>query len=52
MGPDQQVTDEDHLIWMSKKELIKAISSAPATLRSGATFSAVASSLTSVATKG
>ena len=29
LGPDQQVTDEDHLIWMGAKDISNALSRAP-----------------------
>ena len=51
-GPDQQITEEDYLIWMSARELSTALARDPHSLRNGAQFSPVRSTLTSIHSKG
>ena len=48
IGPDQQVTDEDFLVWMDARDLSKKLAEEPPTLVSEARFSAVGSTLTSL----
>ena len=52
LGPDQQVTEEDFMIWMSARDLQNAIASEPQSLRSSHQVSAIRSSLTAVDSKG
>lgn len=51
LGPDQQVTEEDHLIWMSTDEMRKALREEPLSLRNSDQLSAVGSTLASVDSK-
>ena len=52
IGPDEQVTEEDYLIWMSGKEVSSALSREPASIKKGAQIAAVQSSMASIDTKG
>lgn len=52
LGPDQQVTEEDYLIWMSAKELSNALAREPQLLRNGAQVSSIRSTLTAIDSKG
>ena len=52
IGPDEQITEEDYLIWMSGKEVSSALSREPASIKRGAQISAVQSSMASIDTKG
>ena len=52
LGPDQQVTEEDYLIWTSAKDMQNALSRKPQSLQSSAQVSSIRSSLTSVDSKG
>lgn len=53
LGPDQQVTEEDYLIWMGADDLTHALARAPKGLQRAARVSAVASpTVTSVGTNG
>ena len=52
IGPDEQVTDEDYLVWMSANDMSKALSQKPLSLKSGAQVSTMRSQLTSIASKG
>ena len=52
IGPDQQVTDEDFLIWMSAEDLSNSLDDEPQTLQSLQQLSAVRPSVTSIDSKG
>ena len=52
VGPDQQVTDEDYLIWMSAEDLSNTLDAEPQSLQSLDQLSAVRSSVTSIDSKG
>ncbi|MBT8460569.1 MAG: hypothetical protein KJN60_12940 [Boseongicola sp.] len=52
IGPDQQVTEEDYLVWMSANDMINALSQPPQSLKSSGKVSAIREQLTSVAAKG
>jgi len=52
IGPDQQVTEEDYLIWMNANDMSNALSQAPQSLKPGAQVSTIRSQLTSIASKG
>ena len=52
IGPDQQVTEEDYLIWMSSDDMANALAGDPPSLQSSAQVSPVRSTLTSIDTKG
>lgn len=51
LGPDQQVTEEDFLIWMSAKDLSNALVREPQSLQNDQ-VSAIGSALTSIDSKG
>ena len=51
LGPDQQVTEEDYLIWMGANDMANMVSRAPASLQSAATVSAVQTAASSVDAK-
>lgn len=52
LGPDQQVTEEDYLIWMSAKDIENVLASAPDSLQTGKVLSSVTSTLTRIDIKG
>lgn len=52
LGPNQQVTEEDYLIWMSANDMANTLAQAPQSLQRGASVSAIQSSAASVDTKG
>lgn len=52
IGPDQQVTDEDYLIWMNATDMNNALSREAQSLRSGTQVSAIRPSVTSIDSKG
>ncbi len=52
LGPDQQVTEEDYMIWMSAKDISNALAREPQSLQKSAQVSAIGSTLTSIDTKG
>ena len=52
IGPDQQITEEDYLIWMSAKDMINALSRKPRSLDIGSQLSAIRSTVTPVDMKG
>ncbi len=52
LGPDQQVTEEDHLIWMGANDLANMVARAPASLQRAASVSSVQSTATPVDAKG
>lgn len=52
VGPDQQITEEDYLIWMSAKDMVNALSRKPQSLDVGSQLSAIRSTLTPVEVKG
>jgi hypothetical protein len=52
IGPDQQVTEEDHLIWMSANDISNALSREPQSLEKGALLSGIRSTLTAIDSKG
>lgn len=52
IGPDQQVTEEDYLIWMSASDISNALSQTPQSLKSGAQVASIRTQLTSIASKG
>ena len=52
IGPDQQVTEEDYLIWMSANDMTNALSQPPQSLKSSGKVAALRSQLTTVAAKG
>ncbi len=41
LGPDQQVTEEDYLIWMSAKDMSNALAREPQSLRNRRQVSAI-----------
>ena len=51
-GPDQQVTEEDYLIWMSASDMSNAVAGETPSLQAGAQVSSIRSTLTSIDTKG
>ena len=51
-GPDQQVTEEDYLIWMNARDMSNALAREPQSLRNSEQVSLLRSTLTSVDTKG
>lgn len=52
MGPDQQVTEEDYLIWMSAKEIAGGLARRPQSLQSGAQISAIRAASNRIDSKG
>lgn len=52
LGPDQQVTEEDYLIWMNAEDMANALDREPQSLRKNDQLSAVRSTLTSIDSKG
>lgn len=52
IGPDQQVTDEDYLIWMNASDITNALKSDVQSLRASGQMSAIRTSLTSIDAKG
>ena len=52
IGPDQQVTEEEYLIWMNAKDISNLLSREVQTLRGSAQLSAIAPSLKSIDSKG
>ena len=52
VGPDQQITEEDYLIWMSSRDLSKALARRPQSLQASHQISAIRSSLASIDSKG
>ena len=52
VGPDQQVTEEEYLIWMNAKDISNLLSREVQTLRRSAQLSAVSPSLKSIDSKG
>ena len=52
LGPDQQVTEEDYLIWMNAEDLSNAVTGETQSLRNGDQLSAVKSTLTSINSRG
>lgn len=52
IGPDQQVTDIDYMVWMSAKEMSKALAREPQGLRNADRISSVRSTLTAIDSKG
>lgn len=51
-GPDQQVTEEDYLIWMSARDIVKALARKPQSLQNSGQTAAIRSALTSIDAKG
>ena len=51
-GPDRQITEEDHLIWMSARDVSKALSREPQKLKNEAEVSPIRRALKSVNTRG
>ncbi|MEM0945953.1 MAG: hypothetical protein AAGK37_00995 [Pseudomonadota bacterium] len=52
VGPDQQVTEEDYMIWMSASDMTKALARKPQSLRGAAKVAPLRSTLKSVDTSG
>jgi len=52
IGPDQQVTEEDFLVWMNASELVDTLSRPRPTLENSAQLSSIGSALKSIDTKG
>ncbi len=52
LGPDQQVTEEDYLIWMGANDMANMIARAPASLQRTASVSAVQADTIAVGAKG
>ena len=52
IGPDKQVTDEDHLIWMSARDMAGALSREPQSLQYADQISSIRSSLSAIDSKG
>ena len=52
LGPDQQVTEEDHLIWMGANDMANSLAQAPQSLQRAASVSAVQRAASSVDAKG
>jgi hypothetical protein len=52
VGPDNQTTDVDYMIWMSAADITKALSREPQTLRGVERASPIRSALTAVDSKG
>ncbi len=52
IGPDQQITEEDYLIWMSGREMGAALARKPQSLQNSSQLSAIRSALTSIDAKG
>ncbi|MEL6167498.1 MAG: hypothetical protein AAFR35_02320 [Pseudomonadota bacterium] len=50
IGPDQQVTEEDYMIWMNARDLSNAIGREIQSLRSGDQVSVISSTLTAIDT--
>ena len=51
VGPDQQVTEEDYMIWMSARDMANAVSQRPKSLRDIAKMTVVQSSLVAAESK-
>lgn len=52
IGPDQQVTEEDFLIWMSAEDMATAVSREPQVQRAGNTVSPIRSTVTPIESRG
>lgn len=52
IGPDQQITDEDYLIWMNSDDIQNVLARDVQSLRASGQISAIRASLASVDTKG
>lgn len=52
LGPDQQVTEEDYLVWMNSDDLSNALGVEPNSLRKAEQLSSVKSTLTSITSRG
>ncbi|MEM1065999.1 MAG: hypothetical protein AAF771_13385 [Pseudomonadota bacterium] len=52
IGPDQQVTEEDYLIWMNKVDMANAVSREPQSLRAGGPVADVGATLTPIEGRG
>ena len=52
IGPDQQVTDEEYLIWMNANDIQNVLARDVQSLRASSQVSAIRASLTSIDTKG
>jgi hypothetical protein len=52
VGPDNQTTDVDYMVWMSAADLARAMSREPQSLRSGDREFSIRSALTAVDSKG
>ncbi|PWK55504.1 hypothetical protein [Silicimonas algicola] len=52
IGPDKQVTDEDHLIWMSAKDMTNALAREPQSLQYADQVSSIRASLSAIDSKG
>lgn len=52
IGPDQQVTEEDYMVWMNSEDLSNSLSVAPTSLRNREQPLGVKSTLTSIASRG
>lgn len=48
LGPDQQITDEDHLIWMNASDIANALDADPDTLSVGKQLTAVEQKVTQI----
>lgn len=52
LGPDQQVTEEDYLIWMSAEDMASAVAREPQIPRGGSPVASIRSALTTIESKG
>lgn len=52
IGPDQQITDEDYMIWMSAKDMASALAREPQSLLYGNQVASIRSTLASIDSKG
>lgn len=52
VGPDQQVTEEDYLIWMNARDMANALTREPQSLQTSSHLSPIESRLTSIDSKG
>jgi hypothetical protein len=52
VGPDEQITEIDYMVWMSAKDLSSALAREPQTLRSAEQVSSIRSSLKAIDSKG
>ncbi|MGJ8583413.1 MAG: hypothetical protein ACSHXD_04910 [Marinosulfonomonas sp.] len=52
IGPDQQVTEEDYMVWMNSEDLSNSLSVTPTSLRNREQPLGVKSTLTSIASRG